>query len=54
MFSEEFITSEVHESLCKPAFDNWQWDNAEMIILLRYMFTDLDLVNKCHLDVSIC
>ena len=53
MYSDEFITGDVHESLRKPAFDNWQWDDAEMIILLRYMFVDLDLVDKCHLDVRI-
>jgi len=53
VFSDEFITNEVCEELRKLTFDNWQWDNAEMIILLQQMFIDLDLLNNCHIDVCI-
>jgi len=52
--SNAFVTSEIRECLRKPTFDNWLWDDAEMIILLREMFIDLDLLNKCHIDVCTC
>ena len=53
MSSDTFMTSEVVESLRSPTFDNWQYDDAQMIVLLRQMFIDLDLVSKCHIDVRI-
>jgi len=51
--SDTFMTSEVVESLRSPTFDNWQYNDAQMIVLLRQMFIDLDLVSKCHIDVRI-
>jgi len=51
--SDAVVTSDVEEYLRQLSFDNWQVDDAEMIILLRHMFIDLDLLNKCHIDVCI-
>ena len=53
MSSDAVVTSDVEEYLRQLSFDNWQVDDAEMIILLRHMFIDLDLLNKCHIDVCI-
>jgi len=53
VFSDEFLTSEVCESVRHVSFDNWKLDNAEKIVLLRHMFIDLDLLSKCHIDVCI-
>jgi len=44
-------TKEVREYLKKPAFNNWQWDDAEMIMLLRQMFLDLDFLRKFEIEV---
>ena len=53
VFSDEFVTSEIRESLCNLSFDNWPWTDAQMIILLHEMFTGLDLLSKCCIDVCI-
>ena len=45
------LTGEVREQLKKPTFDNWQWDDSEMLILLRQMFVDLGLVSKFNIQV---
>src|SRR6218665_3638788 len=47
------MTKEVRDYLKKPSFDNWQWDDAEMIMLLRQMFIDLGLVVKFNIEVTI-
>jgi len=51
--SDEFVTSDVSESLRLPSFDNWLFSTAEIIILLRQMFIDLDLLSKCDIDVCV-
>jgi len=51
--SDEFLTSEVCEGLRKLTFDNWQFTDAEITVLLRQMFIDLDLVSQCQIDVRI-
>lgn len=46
------VTQEICDYLKMPKFDNWQWDDAEMMVLLRQMFVDLGLTNKFHIDVN--
>lgn len=46
------ITNEVKAYLKKPTFDNWQWDDPEMMILLRHMYIDLGLTTSFNIDVS--
>ena len=50
-FSQVEVTAEVREYLRKPTFDNWQWDDPEMLILLRQMYIDLKLVSKLNIEV---
>lgn len=45
------VTDEVREYLRKPTFDNWQWDDPEMLILLRQMYIDLNLVSNLNIEV---
>lgn len=45
------MTDEVSEYLRKPTFDNWQWDDPEMLILLRQMFIDLDFIRRFNIEV---
>lgn len=50
---DDFVTSEILESLRQLSFDNWPWTDAQMVVLLREMFTDLDLLSKCRIDVPV-
>ncbi|XP_076085988.1 high affinity cGMP-specific 3',5'-cyclic phosphodiesterase 9A-like isoform X2 [Mytilus galloprovincialis] len=47
------VTDEVREYLRKPTFDNWQWDDPEMLILLRQMYIDLNLVSNLNIEMPI-
>ncbi|XP_064610450.1 high affinity cGMP-specific 3',5'-cyclic phosphodiesterase 9A-like isoform X1 [Liolophura sinensis] len=47
------VTDEVSEYLRKPTFDNWQWDDSEMLILLRQMFIDLDFIRKFNIELPV-
>ena len=51
-FSQVQVTDEVREYLRKPTFDNWQWDDPEMIILLRQMYIELGLVSRFNIEVN--
>ena len=53
VFSKVHVTDEVREYLRKPTFDNWQWDESEMLILLRQMFIDLGFVTRFNIEVGI-
>ena len=45
------MTDRVREYLRKPIFDNWQWDEPEMLVLLRQMFIDLNLTIAFNIEV---
>ncbi|KAM3584911.1 uncharacterized protein V6R79_002293 [Siganus canaliculatus] len=47
------VTEEVREHLKTPIFDNWQWEEAEMLVLLQVMFTDLDFVAVLHIELDV-
>nr|KAG5698694.1 hypothetical protein BaRGS_022582 [Batillaria attramentaria] len=47
------ITDEVKSELKKPTFDNWQWDDSEMLILMRQMFVDLGLVTRYNIQMPV-
>jgi len=49
--SDAYVTSEVHRTVRSLKFDSWNCDDAELILLLRHMFIDLDLHHKCNIDV---
>uniref|UniRef100_A0A8D2ZIX2 Phosphodiesterase n=1 Tax=Scophthalmus maximus TaxID=52904 RepID=A0A8D2ZIX2_SCOMX len=36
------VSEEVRQYLKTPTFDNWQWEDAEIMVLLQVMYTDLD------------
>lgn len=35
-----------------PSFDNWKFEDAEMLVLLQQMFIDLELTTKYAIKVS--
>ena len=45
-------SEETLEHLRRPTFDNWQWEDAEMMFLVQQMFLDLGLVETFHIEVS--
>uniref|UniRef100_A0A8C2XG60 PDEase domain-containing protein n=1 Tax=Cyclopterus lumpus TaxID=8103 RepID=A0A8C2XG60_CYCLU len=47
------VTEEVREHLKTPTFDNWQWEEAEMLVLLQVMFTDLDFLTAFHIQLDV-
>ncbi|XP_061897952.1 high affinity cGMP-specific 3',5'-cyclic phosphodiesterase 9A-like isoform X1 [Entelurus aequoreus] len=47
------VTEEVREHLKTPIFDNWQWEAAEMLVLLQVMFTDLDFLTVFHIELDV-
>ncbi|XP_068447018.1 high affinity cGMP-specific 3',5'-cyclic phosphodiesterase 9A-like isoform X1 [Clinocottus analis] len=47
------VTEEVREHLKTPVFDNWQWEEAEMLVLLQVMFTDLDFLAAFHIQLEV-
>ncbi|CAI9727841.1 affinity cGMP-specific 3 3' [Octopus vulgaris] len=46
------FSSSVSDYLKEPSFDNWQWDEAEMMLLLQSMFIELDILSKFGITLS--
>lgn len=46
-------SEETLEHLRRPTFNNWQWEDAEMMFLVQQMFIDLGLVETFHIEVSV-
>lgn len=41
---------ETLQELRHPTFDNWQWEDAEMLFLLQRMYNDLGLAQAFHIE----
>ena len=46
------MSEETLDRLRAPTFDNWQWEDAEMMFLVQEMFVDLGLVETFHIEVK--
>ncbi|XP_020916920.1 high affinity cGMP-specific 3',5'-cyclic phosphodiesterase 9A [Exaiptasia diaphana] len=44
------LSEETRNILKKPTFDNWQWDEEEMLYLLQQMYIDLGLLNAFRIE----
>uniref|UniRef100_A0A3P9GYU0 Phosphodiesterase n=1 Tax=Oryzias latipes TaxID=8090 RepID=A0A3P9GYU0_ORYLA len=44
------VSEEVRNYLKTPTFDNWQWEDAEIMVLLQVMYTDLDFVASFNIE----
>lgn len=51
--SQVQITEDVRQYLRKPTFDNWQWDEPEMLVLLQQMYIDLGFVTKFKIEIPV-
>ncbi|XP_072435956.1 high affinity cGMP-specific 3',5'-cyclic phosphodiesterase 9A isoform X4 [Chiloscyllium punctatum] len=47
------VTEEVRQYLKTPTFDNWQWEDAEIMVLLQLMYIDLDFMNKFNIEMEV-
>ncbi|XP_032362733.1 high affinity cGMP-specific 3',5'-cyclic phosphodiesterase 9A [Etheostoma spectabile] len=47
------VTEDVREQLKTPVFDNWQWEEEEMLVLLQVMFTDLGFLTAFHMELDV-
>ncbi|XP_056157562.1 high affinity cGMP-specific 3',5'-cyclic phosphodiesterase 9A-like [Lampris incognitus] len=47
------VSEEVREHLKTPIFDNWQWEESEMMVLLQVMYTDLDFLAAFHIELEV-
>lgn len=51
-YSKVQATDKVKDYLKKPTFDNWQWEDAEMMFLLRQMYIDLGFLHTFNIEVN--
>ncbi|KAI9560111.1 hypothetical protein GHT06_014121 [Daphnia sinensis] len=47
------LTEEIRRCLRMPTFDNWQWEDEEILLLLQQMYVDLDLLRKFDIDLNV-
>ena len=47
------LTEEIRRCLRMPTFDNWQWEDEEILLLLQQMYIDLDLTRKFDIDLNV-
>ncbi|KAJ0009579.1 hypothetical protein NQD34_001281, partial [Periophthalmus magnuspinnatus] len=47
------VSEEVREYLKTPMFDNWQWEEPEMLVLIQTMFEDLDFVSEFQMETRV-
>lgn len=45
------MSDETRQYLKKPSFDNWKFEDAEMLVLLQQMFIDLGLTSEFAIKV---
>ena len=45
------MSDETRQYLKMPSFDNWKFEDAEMLVLLQQMFIDLELTTKFTIKV---
>ncbi|XP_042350610.1 high affinity cGMP-specific 3',5'-cyclic phosphodiesterase 9A [Plectropomus leopardus] len=47
------VSEEVKQYLKTPTFDNWQWEDAEIMVLLQVMYTDLDFIAAFDIEPEV-
>ncbi|ROL52314.1 High affinity cGMP-specific 3',5'-cyclic phosphodiesterase 9A [Anabarilius grahami] len=47
------VSEEVRQYLKTPTFDNWQWEDAEIMVLLQVMYTDLDFISTFNIELDV-
>ncbi|XP_035988543.1 high affinity cGMP-specific 3',5'-cyclic phosphodiesterase 9A [Fundulus heteroclitus] len=47
------VSEELRQYLKTPTFDNWQWEDAEIMVLLQVMYTDLDFLSTFNIEPEV-
>ncbi|XP_054643102.1 high affinity cGMP-specific 3',5'-cyclic phosphodiesterase 9A isoform X2 [Dunckerocampus dactyliophorus] len=47
------VSEEVRQYLKTPTFDNWQWEDAEIMVLLQVMYSDLDFIATYNIEPEV-
>ncbi|XP_068165275.1 high affinity cGMP-specific 3',5'-cyclic phosphodiesterase 9A-like isoform X2 [Antennarius striatus] len=47
------LTEDIKEHLKTPLFDNWQWEESELLVLLQLMFNDLDFLALLYIEPDV-
>ncbi|TMS06120.1 High affinity cGMP-specific 3',5'-cyclic phosphodiesterase 9A [Larimichthys crocea] len=47
------VSDEVRQYLKTPTFDNWQWEDTEIMVLLQVMYTDLDFIATFNIEPEV-
>ncbi|KAM4731337.1 LOW QUALITY PROTEIN: high affinity cGMP-specific 3',5'-cyclic phosphodiesterase 9A [Anableps anableps] len=47
------VSEELRQYLKTPTFDNWQWEDAEIMVLLQVMYTDLDFIATFNIEPEV-
>ncbi|XP_041926050.1 high affinity cGMP-specific 3',5'-cyclic phosphodiesterase 9A [Alosa pseudoharengus] len=47
------VSDEVRQYLKTPTFDNWQWEDAEIMVLLQVMYVDLDFISTFNIELEV-
>ncbi|CAG0881642.1 unnamed protein product [Cyprideis torosa] len=47
------ISEDVRQCLRMPTFDNWQWDDEEILLLLQQMLIDLGFHIKLNIEIPV-
>ncbi|XP_024919652.1 high affinity cGMP-specific 3',5'-cyclic phosphodiesterase 9A [Cynoglossus semilaevis] len=53
MSSSLEVSEEVRQYLKTPTFDNWQWEDAEIMVLLQLMYSDLDFITTFKISPEV-
>ncbi|CAL8147649.1 unnamed protein product [Orchesella dallaii] len=51
--SDVVLTKETCQLLREPTFDNWQWEDEEMLVLMQQMYLELELPKKFNIEINI-
>ncbi|ODN06139.1 High affinity cGMP-specific 3',5'-cyclic phosphodiesterase 9A [Orchesella cincta] len=52
-FVDVVLTKETCQLLREPTFDNWQWEDEEMLVLMQQMYLELELPRKFDIEINI-
>ncbi|CAN9498070.1 unnamed protein product [Ophioblennius macclurei] len=47
------VSEEVRQYLKTPTFDNWQWEDTEIMVLLQVMYVDLDFTASFNIEAEV-
>ncbi|XP_068602096.1 high affinity cGMP-specific 3',5'-cyclic phosphodiesterase 9A [Brachionichthys hirsutus] len=47
------VSEDVRQYLKTPTFDNWQWEDAEIMVLLQVMYTDLEFISTFNMEPEV-